>query len=63
MRGIRTLKVASDSLRAINLPPLHRPAVKPDEPRTEAIVEWGICLYVYSQIAHMKKVLAGLVAV
>lgn len=49
------------SLRAIDLPPLHRPAVKPDEPKAEDLVQWGICCYVYSLIAHLKKALAGLV--
>lgn len=49
------------NLQIIDLPPLHRPQVKPDEAKTEELVEWGICVYVYSMIAHMRKVLAGLV--
>lgn len=61
MRGIRSLKIVNDNLRAIDLPPLRRPSVKPDEPKTEELVQWGICVYVYSLIAHMQKILAGLV--
>jgi hypothetical protein len=60
MRGIRTLKTVADNLRTIDLPSLRRPAVKPDEPKTEELVQWGICVFVYLLIAHMQKVLAGL---
>jgi len=60
MRGTRTLQIVSDSLGAIDLPTLHRPSVKPHEPKTKDLVQWGTCVYVYSVIAHMKKVLAGL---
>src|SRR5580658_8926279 len=61
MRGIRTLKIVSDHLWAVNLPTLRRPPVKPDEPKTEGLVRWGICMFVYSLIAHMQKILGGLV--
>lgn len=61
MHGIKTLKIVTETLRTIGLPPLRRPSVKPNEPKTEALVKWGICVYVYSMIAHMQKVLAGLV--
>ncbi|HME31945.1 MAG TPA: hypothetical protein VKG65_04255 [Terriglobales bacterium] len=62
MRGIRTLKTVSDNLSSIELPSLRRPSVKPDEPKTEELIRWGICMFVYSLIAHMQKILAGLVA-
>jgi hypothetical protein len=61
MRGIRTLKLVTHSVRAIDLPPLRRPPVKPDDPKTQALAQWGICIFIYSLIAHMQKVLAGLV--
>jgi hypothetical protein len=60
MRGIRTLKIVSDALGSIELPLLRRPSVKPDEPKTEELVRWGICMFAYSLIAHMQKILAGL---
>jgi hypothetical protein len=61
MRGIRTLKTVADNLRAIDLPTLRRPLVKPDEPKTQELVSWGISMYAYSLIALLRKVLAGLV--
>src|ERR1039458_5640870 len=61
MRGIGTLQSVANDLRNIYLPPLYRPPVKPAEPRTEQLVQWGTCVYVYSLIAHMERILAGLV--
>jgi hypothetical protein len=57
MRGIRTLRIVSDNLRSVDLPTLRRPSVKPEE-----LVRWGICMYVYSLIAHMQKILPGLLS-
>ena len=48
MRGIRTLKIVSDNLRAGDLPPLRRPSVKPDEPKTEELVRWGVFMSIRS---------------
>lgn len=62
MRGIRTLKIVSDSLRSVELPALRRPSVGPDEPKTEELIRWGISMYVYSLIAHMQKILPGLLS-
>ena len=61
MRGIRSLRTVFAKLRTIAPPPLRRPRVRPDEPKTEELVKWGICVYVYSLISHMQKILAGLV--
>ena len=61
MRGMRTLKIVTGSLRTIALPPLRRPPVKPDDPKTEELVQWGISVYVFSLMAHLQKVLTGLV--
>jgi len=60
MRGIRTLKIVTDNIRAVDLTTLRRPSVKPTDPKTEELVHWGICMCVYSLIAHMQKILAGL---
>ena len=62
MRGIRTLRIISDNLRSVDLHALRRPSVKPHEPKTEELVRWGICMYVYSLIAHMQKILPGLLS-
>jgi len=61
MRGIRSLKVVNDSLQTISLLSLSRPSGLPGEPKTQELAQWGICVYVYSLIAHMQKILAGLV--
>lgn len=62
MKGIPTLRMVSDGLTAIELPPLHQPDVAPEQPSPkEEFAKRGICLFVYSLIAHMQKVLAGLV--
>ena len=62
MRGIQPLKVVNDNLQTISLPSLSRPSSgKPSEPKTQELAQWGICVYAYSLIAHMQKILAGLV--
>jgi hypothetical protein len=61
MQGVRTVELVWQNLSKIALPHLSRPAVKPSEPPTEELVFWGITMYVYSVIAHIQRVLAGLV--
>jgi hypothetical protein len=61
MRGIKTLKIVLDNLSVIDLPSLPRPPVRRDEARTNELIEWGIRMYVYSLILHLRKVLSGLV--
>jgi hypothetical protein len=61
MQGIRTLKSVTEGLRAIDLPPLRRPLVRPSDPKTEELVGWGICMFVYPMIAQTRKILIGLV--
>jgi len=51
----------TDSLQAIPLPALRRPPGKPDERKTEELLQWGISVVMFSLIAHLRKVLAGLV--
>ncbi|MGA7929028.1 MAG: hypothetical protein WCA20_23890 [Candidatus Sulfotelmatobacter sp.] len=37
MRGIRTLKIVTDNIRAVDLTTLRRPSVKPTDPKTEEL--------------------------
>ncbi len=61
MQGIRTLKIVTGSLRAISLPTLRIPFGNPEEPKKEELVQWGIKIFEFSLIAHIQKILAGLV--
>jgi hypothetical protein len=56
------LKIVEEGLRGITLAPLTRPAVSPFDEPTEELVHWATRLYVYSSIAHVRTVLAGLIA-
>ena len=60
MRGIRPIELVRDSLERLSFPPLARPRVAPKGAATEELVQWGTKLYVYSVIAHIRKILAGL---
>jgi hypothetical protein len=55
------LKIIEEGLRSIALPPLTRPAVGPGDEPTEDLVRWVTAVYVYSSVAHMRTILAGLV--
>jgi hypothetical protein len=55
------LKIIEEGLRGITLPTLTRPAVGPDDDPTEELVRWAVEMYVYSSVAHMRTILAGLV--
>ena len=55
------LKIIEEGLRGSALPPLTRPGVGPDDDPTEELVRWGTAMYVYSSVAHMRAILAGLV--
>jgi hypothetical protein len=61
MQGIKTLKAVWTDLLTIDLPPLRRQVIPPSDPKNQELVNWGICLFVYSLIAHLQKILAGLV--
>lgn len=60
MRGIRPIKLVADELSSVSLPPLSRPRVAPKQARTEELIQWGTKLYAYSAIAHIHKILGGL---
>lgn len=60
MKGIRVLEIGAEGLSNIALPALNRPPVKPNENPTEELVQWGIKVYVYSVIAHVRTILNGL---
>jgi hypothetical protein len=50
-----------EGLRGITLPPVRRPAVRPDDEPTDELAGWGATMYAYSSIAHLRKILSGLV--
>lgn len=56
------IPIIEQGLRAIDLPPITRPAVGPPDAPTEELACWGATLYAYSSIAHVRTVLAGLMA-
>jgi hypothetical protein len=49
-----------EGLRGVALPPLTRPDVCPDDDPTEELACWAIAMYVYSSIAHVRTIIAGL---
>ena len=55
------LAIVAAGLDRIALPPLLRPAVGPNDDPTDELIYWGINFYVYSNIAHLRTVLRGLV--
>jgi len=63
MNNNRTMpvEVIDEELQKIILPSLFRPAVGPNEDPTEELVLWGINCHVYSLLAHLRLILAGLV--
>ena len=56
------IPIIEQELLAINLPPITRPVVGPYDDPTEELACWGATLYAYSSIAHVRTVLAGLIA-
>lgn len=56
------VKIIEAGLRTATLPSVTRPASGPDAEPTEELVHWGITFHVYSEIAHIRTVLAGLIA-
>jgi hypothetical protein len=52
--------VIEERLSNIILPDLQRPAVGPDDDATKDLVLWGVKSYVFSSIAHVRTILAGL---
>jgi hypothetical protein len=60
---ILRVKTVEQALQVIALPAVTRPPVGPDEEPTEELVRWAIKFHVYSAIAHIRTVLAGLITV
>jgi hypothetical protein len=58
---VEPAKFIEEKLRAIILPPLMRPPVLPEADPTEELIFWGMREYAYSLIAHIRKVLKGIV--
>lgn len=59
---MQRVRIVEQELRAIELPSLVRPAVGPDDPATEELVRWAITAHVYAEIAHLRTILAGFLA-
>jgi len=55
------LKLIDKGLRDITLPSVTRPAIGPNDDPTEELVRWGITFHAYSEIAHIRTVLTGLI--
>jgi hypothetical protein len=56
------VKIIEVGLRNVALPSVTHPSSGPDAEPTEELVHWGITFHVYSEIAHVRTVLAGLIA-
>jgi hypothetical protein len=54
-------KIIEEGLRGISLPPLIPTALGPEDAPAEALARWAMMMYAYSSIAHVRKILAGLV--
>ena len=61
VRGARVLSIVAERLRNIALPALRRPMVGPKEPPTKELVQWGIKVYAFALISHVRTVLDALV--
>jgi hypothetical protein len=55
------LRLIDKGLHDIALPPVTRPAIGQNDDPTEDLVRWGTTFHAYSEIAHIRTVLAGLV--
>jgi hypothetical protein len=60
MKAMHHWMMIEEGLRAITLPPL-APTIRPDDDPAEGLAIWGATMYAYSAIAHVRKILAGLV--
>jgi hypothetical protein len=56
---LKPVRIIEEGLRPIALPNVMRPAIGPRDAATEQVVCWGITYHVYSEIAHIRTVLAG----
>src|SRR4029077_7876172 len=60
VRGATVLSIVAEGLRNIALPALKRPPVGPKEPPTKELVQWGMKLYAFAVISHVRTVLDAL---
>lgn len=63
MKGSNTTETVAIGLDRITFPQISRPRIAPGAPRTEELIRWGTNVYVYSMLAHVRKVLSGLLEV
>ena len=61
MQGIKTIELVSNALQRVAFPTLSRPPVKPTDDPTEDLIQWGINMYAYSVVAHIRKMLEALI--
>ena len=59
---MKPVRIIEESLRAIVLPNVIRPALGPNDAATEELVSWAITYHVYSEIAHVRTILSGFLA-
>ena len=59
---LKSVRIIEEGLRTIPLPSIVRPALGPNDPSTEELVSWAITWHAYSEIAHVRTILAGFLA-
>lgn len=59
---MKSVRIIEEGLRAIVLPNVIRPALGPNDAATEELVSWAITYHVYSEIAHVRTILSGFLA-
>lgn len=59
---LKSVRIIEEGLRAIPLPNVTRPVLGPNDPATEDLVSWAITYHAYSEIAHIRMILAGFLA-
>jgi len=59
---LSAVRIIEEGLRTIPLPNVIRPALGLNDPATEELVSWAITWHVYSEIAHIRTILAGFLA-
>lgn len=59
---MKSVQIIEERLRTLVFPNVIRPDVGPNDPATEELVYWAITYHVYSEIAHVRTILAGFIA-
>lgn len=56
------LHLIAGRTKDLDFPNLRRPAVPPNQPATEQLVNWGARLYCFAWIRHLSALMAGIIA-